>query len=234
MAEPDAGRRFDEREFALILRRAATLQQSDAARPPRSGLSLAEIESIAAEAGIDPAYVRQAVAAVSSDAPTIGHRLIGAPARFQQERELSAALDREAIAAVIDIARTEFGRHGATREAFDGVEWTARDDYGSAWIAIRAHGGAPRVVVGADRTNAAWVLGILLPLGGLIVASLVAAAAGLDPGPAVPTAGAVGGLLGARSLWRRTIARWQARVQRVLERVSGLSAASDTARHHRP
>ena len=122
MGEPDATRRFDEREFALILRRAATLQQSDAARPPRSGLSLAEIESITTEAGIDSIYVRQAAAAVSSDPPTIGRRLIGAPARFQQERALPAALDREAMATVIDHARTEFGRHGVTREAFDGVD----------------------------------------------------------------------------------------------------------------
>ena len=224
MGASEAGRRFDEREFALILRRAATLQQSDAARPPRSGLSLTEIESIAAEAGIEPAYVRQAVAAISSDAPGIGLRLIGAPARFQDERELPAALDRDAIAAVIDVARAEFGRPGTTREALDGVEWTARDDYGSAWLAIRAHGGAPRVVVGADRTNAAWVLGILLPLGGLLGASLVAAAAGLDPGPALPAAGALGGLLGARSLWRRSVARWRARAQRVLDRLSQIDA----------
>jgi hypothetical protein len=223
MAEPDGTRRFDEREFALILRRAATLQQSDAARPPGSGLSLAEIESIAAEAGIDPVYVRQAVTVVSHDAPA-GHRVIGAPARFQHERVLPAELDREAIAAAIEIARTEFGRPGATREAFDGVEWIARDDYGSAWLAIRAHGGAPRVIVGADRTNAAWVLGILLPLGGLIAASVVAGAAGLDPGPVVPAVGAAGGLLGARSLWRRSVARWQARARRVLERVAGTAA----------
>ena len=88
-------------------------------------------------------------------------------------------------------------------------------------------GAAPSLVVGADRTNAAWVLGILLPLGGLIAASLVAAAAGLDPGPAVPAAGAVGGLLGARSLWRRTVARWQARARRVLEHLPGIAVPPD-------
>jgi hypothetical protein len=220
MDDSEPTRRFDEKEFALILRRAAQLQQSDAAGPRGSGLSLAEIESIAAEAGIDPAYVRQAVVAVSSDTATIGRRLMGAPARFQDQRQLPAPLDREALAAALDVARDEFGRHGATREVLDGVEWTARDDYGNAWIAIRARGGPPRVVAGADRTNAAWVLGTLLPIGGLIAGNALAALAGLDPSITPTIIGAAGGLIGARALWRRTATRWQARVQRVLDRLA--------------
>lgn len=226
MQEREATRRFDEKEFALILRRAAALQQSDAARPLGSGLSLPEIESIAAEAGIDPAYVRQAAVAISGDAPTLGHRLIGAPPRFQDQRELPAPLDREGLAAALDVARAEFGRQGATREVLDGVEWTARDDYGHAWLAIRAHGGAPRVIAGADRTNAAWVLGTLLPIGGLIAGNAIAAIAGLDPSIAPTLIGATGGLLTARALWRRTAARWRSRVQRVLDRLSTPTIAS--------
>jgi hypothetical protein len=224
MSEAGTERRYDERQFALILRKAAALQQSDATAPARAGLSLAEIESIAAEAGIEAVYVRQAAGGVASDSPAAGWRLLGGRARMQDERELALPLDREGLARAVEIARAEFGRHGATREVLDGIEWTGRDDYGTAWVMVHAHGGPPRVVVGADRTNAAWVLGILLPLGGLLAGALTAGALGLEPGVAVPAAGAAGGLLTARTLWRRTVVRWQARVARVLDRLSGEGA----------
>src|SRR6266566_2316594 len=63
MPDPQGGaRRFSEKEVGLILQRAAELQQHDPRGPAEGGLSLADIEQIAAEAGIDPRHVQAAVA----------------------------------------------------------------------------------------------------------------------------------------------------------------------------
>jgi hypothetical protein len=76
MAEADDSRRFDEREFSLILRKAAELQESDGNRPARAGLTLREIEAIAAEAGIDARNVRGAVLALRDGASNPWRRIL--------------------------------------------------------------------------------------------------------------------------------------------------------------
>lgn len=89
---------FSERESALILQRAAELQAQQG-----RGLSLPELESAAAEAGIDVALVRQAAAEVTTlsttapapvpvPAPASGG-LLGAPLRLMHERVVDGELD---------------------------------------------------------------------------------------------------------------------------------------------
>ena len=56
---------FSEKEVAVILERAAELQALSAReRDHRPGLTLAELESVAADAGLDPQILRQAAAEV--------------------------------------------------------------------------------------------------------------------------------------------------------------------------
>ena len=57
-------RRFSDREFALILRRAAELQESVQEESTSGGLTLAEIKGIGAAAGIDPELIAQAANAL--------------------------------------------------------------------------------------------------------------------------------------------------------------------------
>jgi len=64
-------RRYSDREMALILKRAATLQEQgpDAVAQEQSH-TLTELERVAIEVGIDPRYVAEAAAAV--DAESVG------------------------------------------------------------------------------------------------------------------------------------------------------------------
>ena len=67
-------RRYTEEEFALILRKASEIQESPGEGPgrhPGQGLTLEEIQSIAAEAGIDPQAVSRA-AVVSAEVSSAG------------------------------------------------------------------------------------------------------------------------------------------------------------------
>ncbi|UCC83105.1 MAG: hypothetical protein JSW46_19490 [Gemmatimonadota bacterium] len=90
-------RRYGEEEVGLILKRAAELQrQEPAAAAEGGGLSLAELEEIAAEAGIDPRHLRRAAEEIDTAAmPLHGEgidRLAGAPLTLEFERTLSGEL----------------------------------------------------------------------------------------------------------------------------------------------
>lgn len=91
--KPEASRRYSDEEIQLLLKRAAELESETPALPARvDGPTLEEIESIASEAGINPALIRQA--AHELDSPSSGITvlappssvLLGAPTVFELER----------------------------------------------------------------------------------------------------------------------------------------------------
>jgi len=98
MAEPsETRRRYGDEEVGLILKRAAELQRQEPTLAAEGGgLSLGELEEIAAEAGIDPRYLRRAAEEVDTAAvPLPGEgvdRLIGAPLILHFERSLAGEL----------------------------------------------------------------------------------------------------------------------------------------------
>jgi len=59
-------RLYDEKEVGKLLKRATELQREDPVRATTGGLSLAELEEIAGEAGIDPRFLRRAAAEMAS------------------------------------------------------------------------------------------------------------------------------------------------------------------------
>jgi hypothetical protein len=96
-------RQYDEKAVAAILQRAAELDRKR--RETGTSLSLAEIEQIARDAGIDPAVIRQAARDVEHGGETaLSTRLASAPLRRTIERvvdhELSAT-DHERLAVLI-------------------------------------------------------------------------------------------------------------------------------------
>lgn len=102
LASVSDSRTFDEKAVAAILQRASQLERR---RSEGAELTLAEIEQIARESGIDPAMVRQAVRDLElKRAGGLGTRLAGAPVRSVFERvvhkEISAA-DHEVLASEI-------------------------------------------------------------------------------------------------------------------------------------
>lgn len=96
-------RHFDEKAVAAILQRAAELDR----KPRESGtsLSLAEIEQIARDAGIDPAMIRQAARELEQGRQTtLSARLAGAPLQHTIERVVDhelTAIDHERLALLI-------------------------------------------------------------------------------------------------------------------------------------
>lgn len=213
--------RFDDREFALILKKAAELQARDAGGAPRAGHTRLEIEEIAAEAGIDERYVRQAFALVTHAAPDRWRALLGPPAHAQAVRVLPGSLSPEGVNAVLDALQAEMGQPGSAREVLGGVEWTAKDSFGPVHAVVRPGDGGTQLRLGTDRRETAAVLHILLPIGGLIVGAVLDGTVSPLPGAATVALTTGGGLVAARLIWGRVMERWRGRVERMLDRAAG-------------
>jgi hypothetical protein len=138
MTDPSAGHRFDEEEVALILRRAGEMQ---AARTESggSGMTLAELEEIAREAGIDPALVRQAAADVRSGAaqpPAAGSRFLGAPSRLREERVVPREVSPAEHELLVDEIRRALDDAGLVGTVGRTLTWHSSREGGAGWRRI--------------------------------------------------------------------------------------------------
>ena len=97
MTDPGAStsRRFNEKEVALIIKRASELQ-TETTSESNTGMSLAELEQVAREAGLDPELVRRAAAdldtRVTDQTP---NRFLGAPTALRLERTIEGEVPAE-------------------------------------------------------------------------------------------------------------------------------------------
>jgi len=108
-------RLYDETEVGKLLKRATELQQEEGARSlPSGGMSLAELEEIALEAGIDPRYLRRAAAELTSGdmEPEGWERLLGERVMLVQETVLPGELDAEGFERVVAAIQRTAREHG--------------------------------------------------------------------------------------------------------------------------
>lgn len=117
MTDPLPARRYDDEQVALILRRAAELQEAQSA-PGSGGMTLADLEEVAREAGLDPALVRRAAAEVggAGGAPAGslagGSRFLGAPTVLREERIVAGVLAPAEFELLLDEIRRAFNDVG--------------------------------------------------------------------------------------------------------------------------
>jgi hypothetical protein len=228
MAEADDSRRFDEREFSLILRKAAELQESDGNRPARAGLTLREIEAIAAEAGIEARNVRGAVLALRDGASNPWRRILGPSSHIHAQTSVTSEYDDEALAAIVDAAQAETGRAGSAREVLGGIEWTGKDAMGTVQVAARRRGAETRIQVSTDRKEAVASIATLAPITCLVAGGAIGSLIGVAPLAAAGVA-IVSGVVAARLLWNGVARKWDRRVRRILDRVVLAAEAADSA-----
>jgi hypothetical protein len=120
MPNPPGGdpslRRYDDGEVRELLARAARVQVRRPTPRAVQGMTLAELEEVAAEAGIDVAELRQAARELDAERrmlPTgAASRLAGAPLRVHAERVLPFELDDDALGALVDALSAGAGQAG--------------------------------------------------------------------------------------------------------------------------
>jgi hypothetical protein len=215
--------------MALILKRAAELQEGADGAGMRH--SLADIQALAAEVGIDQPFVHEAVAELERPRPTVGW--LGAPTRFHDERSVPGSLTAGEIGELLDQARAELGLHGEVHQVFDGVEWRARSALGASILTVGPRADGTRIALTTERLDQAVAIalgsvgiGLLSALGGVAIAINVTNNALLAS--AIVAGSAIAGtVVSARALWHGVAERWKRKTQSVVaslaERATALS-----------
>jgi hypothetical protein len=255
MDEPERSpsqRRFSDKEIQAILARAAELQRRRGAREAggsqdsdsASGVSLAELQSVAREAGIDPALIREAAVELDHRPPSGRFSIFLGENRTQQaRRHLDAKLSEEDLEELLVTLDTVAGEAGHGTVSRSTLSWST-----DTAIAMR-NGYQTRVQVRSNRRgtdiSARTELGNLAGglFGGLTGGFGVGGGLGVGLGVGLDTLNSVPfavlvpiGFIGAAYLLARTIygAIARHRRRRNTQIVEELAAAAQDLTDHPP
>ena len=233
----DSGRRYNDREVALILRMAADLeaQPGRSVTPHAGGRTRAEIEDIAAAAGIAPGAVHAAFDAWQAEAGGSLSGIVGGATVLRIERHITGELSDEAMVELIDRGRWNLGtRTGDITQQPGVVRWIQASAEGpSTEVELARRDGNTRVRIFANHENTAgWSL---LAAGGTSVLVTALFIMAEPPVPAVLAmfAGSAGAAtLTVRVLWRRSVARTKQRLLKLMDQLesSARSLVDHTSR----
>jgi hypothetical protein len=223
-AGEDVGRRYSDEEFALILRKASEISEvGDGSHP--DGLSLSEIQQIAAEAGIDSSAIARAAAGLPEQSRDKVAAIIGGPLMYRHERTLPGKISEEGLSKILQTVRRTASRQGETKHVLDSLEWqTEWDEPSQIFVNVSARDSGTTIEVVGDRRTAG-ALTVLLPTIGSFMGSMILGEKVIEPTTALGVVGILGGVFGSaaivsRSLWSRTSASFQRRLGAIMEEAS--------------
>lgn len=227
-------RRYGDKEVGLILKRAAELQrQEPAAGTDGGGLTLPELEEIAAEAGIDPRYLRRAAAEVDSGGAKFesgkASYFLGAPLTIELERTLTGEVPEEEFSIFVPDIQQAAGGHGQASALGRTFTWQSSTPSGerSLQVTVTSRDGKTRIRIEERLSNLAGQLfggmlgggggGIGLGIGlGVGIGALQSAAFAI----AWPVSIIGGAYLLARSIYTSTARKRQRVLRDLLDRLT--------------
>jgi len=145
--------RFSEEEVQQVLRRAAQLQQRDSRVPTDvRALSLAELEQIAADSGIDVQQIHRAVLELQGRRLRGRSVLLGAPARVHLERVVDRESPSSAFEPIVSQINRALGTAGQVSALGGMLTWSAPNtSSGPVEITIsQVEGGRTRIGLDAS------------------------------------------------------------------------------------
>lgn len=219
---------YTDREMRLIFERAGQL---DVESGSERRFSLAELREMGAQAGLDPADIATAAAAIRSQ-PVQGG-MLGAPTRFTAVSYTRKRLDEAAVAEIVLRIREATGYHGDLRNVPGGMEWRVRHPMGQIMVDFSPKDSGTRVDVLVSREDQAAALVVGAGTAGLLIGlgTALFVGAGLDAGVAIAVG--AGAVAAVGSAWGAARLIWSGIARRIAGRTSSLSQtiteAIDTA-----
>ncbi len=183
-------RRYTEKEVGLILRRATELQHAEPTARDQSDLTLAQLEEIAVEAGIDPHMLRRAARDLESHGPsTLGGQLAGAPLMIQLERVVAGEFPAEHLDELIPVIQVATAGQGHASAVGKTLTWSSRTDSNtsSQQVLVSANNGETLIRIEEGYSGLAGAL-----FGGIM--------GGIGGGVGMGVGGGLGGALGSVAL----------------------------------
>jgi hypothetical protein len=232
----DDQRLYSDEEFALILRKAAELaSRTESPAASSGGLTLAEMKSAAAQAGLDPALVERAARMLAATARTSRlERLTGGPLRHEHEAQIPVKLDEQSAARLLSAIRINAslaGNRDMGHSSAMGMTWHDGGELESLRISARPDEDGTTVSVALDRRG---TLGVMAMGSGIVtfLATLFSVYGLYPEAPALGIAGAiagVGGVLGiARGYWASSTRRVRERISAVMDAITQTLSRPET------
>lgn len=110
--ERNLPRVYGEKEIGRILKRATELQHREPSAPP-AGVTLAELEEIAVEAGIDPAFLRRAALEVESGSTGgLWEKVVGDELILVRETTLEGEMADSGFERIVETVHAHSPDHG--------------------------------------------------------------------------------------------------------------------------
>lgn len=171
-------RLYTEKEISAILKRAGQMQAEQEAGQETLGLSLHELQGVAAEVGLDPDLVALAAAELERTAsPERGVSWSGLPVRLNEERVIQGSAGPRARAALKTMIDRTLGVTGTMTQSGPLLEWVYSGRTSDLRVTLTPHSGQTKVRLHADYSKLAAVLlwplfalglaqGFLFPFGG--------------------------------------------------------------------
>ena len=231
----DDQRVYSDEEFALILRKAAEMaSRVESPAASSGGLTLTEMKSAAAQAGLDPALVERAarlLAATATASPL--ERLTGGPLRHSHEVRFPIKLDEKSAALLLSAVRitaSQPGQQDVGHSSSIGMTWHDGGDAESLSITARPEVDATAVSVALDRRGTLAVValssGIAMFFAVLFGGSVYSEAPALGVGAGI--AGVGGALAVARAYWKSSTRKVRERISAVMDTIEQTLSRPDT------
>lgn len=218
-------RTFDDKQASRILARAVALQHRARTEAPSQGLTLADLEAAARDAGIDPLYLAQAVQTTTA----VPQGWLGGPLVLEQGTVIEVNASEEHLKDLQMQLGLLFGVPGTGMVHRGRLAWDARDDgstsSGLTWhLEVEPGEGGTRVSLTVDLKTWAWALhggvggGVGLGLG--LSLALTSVATGQPWGWLALPLCLVGAWGLSWGLFRATTLRMRAKVRRLVDRIA--------------
>ena len=214
-------RSYSDREFALILNRAAELAAAPDSPARRTGLTLEEIKAIAIEAGFDAELIDRAARQLPTHSnESAFERGIGGPLRHELTARLDARLTEEQAAHLLAVVRASADEQGEGSTTASGMSWSSGGEGSKLFVTAHREAQGTRIRVVVNRHDALAVTGVISLTAGVMVPVIVASA--LDFQSLAINAAIFAGGLGssvaiARAFWSSTTVRWRRRAGAVMD-----------------
>lgn len=178
-------RLYSDKEISAVLKRAAELQRGQGSSDT-SGLSLAELEQIAADVGIDPDFVKTAALELEEDRTDTGFHLWGGPTAIELERIVEGEMSEARWEEVVAEIRRVYAVAGETGRVGRILEWVHRDQTGErVHLTVTPQGGQTRIRLFTRMTD--WAVALHVPLLSSTIAPIILAYIFLNLGPVLET-----------------------------------------------
>jgi len=225
-------RRYSEKEAGIILRKAAEMQRAEPSAADPSGFSLAELEDVAREAGIDPAVVRRAASQLDvSTTSSVSSALAGAPLALRMEVELPGEYPADRFDSLVPMIQDASPWQGHAGVVGKSLTWNARADSNTSSLQVLVVANEGRTLIRVEER----LHGLVGALFGGIVGGGVGAGVGIGAGVGAavgstflmvgfPILAAGGAYYAARAFFAAHAKKEQSRLQGLLDRLSAYAS----------